>query len=98
MVRYMRLMSYTLPGPLLSLIARPAANCAKHRPPHTPDTQINKLCTIDASACRADAAAHSLQIEVGVGVAGDFLVALGVDDLLDFMVDKIIEGVNVLSN
>lgn len=95
MVCHVCLMSPTLPGPLLS-----QQHAQQRTAPSTdhPSTQIDMVCTGDASACRAHAVAHSLQVEVGVSVAGDFLVALGMDDLLDFMVDKIIEGVNVLSN
>jgi hypothetical protein len=33
---------------------------------------------------------------VGVGVAGDFLVALGAHDLLDLRVDEVVEAVDVL--
>ena len=37
-----------------------------------------------------------LEVEVGVSVAGDLLVALGMHDLLDLVVDEVVEGVDVL--
>ena len=38
----------------------------------------------------------SLEEKVGVCVAGDLLIALGVDDLLDLLVDEVIKGVDML--
>ena len=38
----------------------------------------------------------TLEVEVGVGVTSDFLISLGAHYLLYLLVDKVVEGVNVL--
>jgi hypothetical protein len=43
-------------------------------------------------------AASAPEVEVGVAVAGDLLVALGAHDLLDLLVDEVVEGVDVLAH
>ena len=37
----------------------------------------------------------SLEEKVGVGVASDLLITLGMHNLLDLMVDEVVEGINV---
>ncbi len=43
-------------------------------------------------------AAGAPEVEVGVAVAGDLLVALGAHNLLDLLVDEVVEGVDVLAH
>lgn len=41
---------------------------------------------------------NPLEVEIGVGIAGHALVALGMYDLLHLMVDEVVEGVDVLAD
>mmetsp|Transcript_98 Transcript_98/g.180 ORF Transcript_98/g.180 Transcript_98/m.180 type:complete len:259 (-) Transcript_98:470-1246(-) len=46
----------------------------------------------------ADVYVQVFEIKVGVGIAGDLLVGLRVDDFLDFLVDEIVKRVDVLAH
>ena len=49
-----------------------------------------------ASLADAGMMEGSLEEEVGISVACDLLIALGMHNLFDLMVDEVVEGVDVL--
>jgi hypothetical protein len=50
------------------------------------------LLSMPTACTTADAAAHTLEVEVGVGIAADTFVALGLDDLQEVAGNEVVEA------
>ena len=57
----------------------------------------NQMQTLPAElSVSCNVSKHLLQIEIGVRINRELLISLGADNFFDFVVDEVVEGINVL--